>query len=300
MNFIKKIIPESLLKLLRPIYHGAVALVANIYFGNPSSKLVVIAVTGTNGKSTTANLTAAILNEAGKKCGFSSTVTWDTGAGVVLNKSKITMPSGWLLHKRMAEMLKNGCKYAVLEVSSEGLAQNRHLGINFDVAVFTNLTPEHIEAHGSFENYRKAKGKLFQSLKKFQISNFKFQINPKLQKTIITNSDDEHSEYYRSFKADKYISYGVKQRADYQADNINYSADGIKFILHTTYYMLHLKGQFDVYNSLAAIAAAASQNVSLDICKAALERFGWFPGGWKLYKTSLLLLWWIMLTNPKK
>lgn len=278
MKIFKLFIPKFLVKFIRPYYHGLVALFAHVYFGKPSEKLVVIGVTGTNGKSTTVNLLSKILSEAGKKCGFSSTVTWDVGNGIVLNQEKISMPSGWVLHKRMNEMFKNGCQYAVIEVSSEGLAQNRHLGINFDTAVFTNLTPEHIEAHGSFENYKKAKAKLFAKLKECKVTSGKLKVESGLQKTIITNADDENSKYYGSFKADNYVIYGVKNDADFQAVSISYSPFGINFTLSTLHFQLKLKGQFDVYNSLAAIATAASHGVFLETSRQALEKVEVVPG----------------------
>ncbi len=278
MQFIKKFIPQWLLKLVRPLYHGFLAWLGNIYFGRPSEKLIVIGVTGTNGKSTTVNLLARILQEAGYKIGYTSTVTVNIDGVEHLNKMKMTMPSGWLLHKWMRQMVNRGCQYAILEVSSEGLAQNRHLGIHFDVAVLTNLTPEHIESHGGFENYKRAKGKLFEALGKYQVSSSKYQANPRLQKTIILNNDDEYSAYYQTFKADKYVSYGVKNPADFRASDIQYLPTGISYTLNTIRYTLSLRGQFDVYNSLCAIAIAQSQDVSLSVCKSALEKVAVIPG----------------------
>ena len=155
-NLGRAIIPRQLFKLFQPYWHGNMALLGKWYFGNPSEKIKVIGVTGTNGKSTTVNLIAKILEEAGFQVGLISTVNFKISANEKLNDLKMTTPSGWLLQKWLAKMVSNKFDYAVLEISSQGLEQNRHLGINFDVAVFTNLTPEHIEAHGGFENYKKA------------------------------------------------------------------------------------------------------------------------------------------------
>ena len=273
--------PVGLLRAIRPIYHGMLALFGSFCYGRPSRKLIVIGVTGTNGKSTTVNLIAKILEEAGYKTGYTSTVTMNFGERESLNKMKMTMPSGWLLQKWMRRMVNAGCKYAVLEVSSEGLAQNRHLGIAFDIAVFTNLTPEHLESHGGFENYKLAKAKLFASLKLEARSQ-----KPEARKTIIVNADDEYGKYFAGFKADRCVSYGIKNpQADLIATDIQYSANGISYQLpaspaggQATSYKLNLKGQFDVYNSLAAIAVAQSQGVSLEICKKALEKVPVVPG----------------------
>ena len=275
-NLGRKVIPKTLFKLAQPFWHGTLAKFYSWYFGNPSDKLIVIGVTGTNGKSTTANLIAKILEEAGFQTGLISSVNFKVSTGEKLNDMKMTTPSGWFLQKSLAEMVKNNFKYAVLEISSQGLEQNRHLRINFDIAVFTNLTPEHIEAHGGFENYKKAKGKLFAALKEDKRVKGEELRQPK---TIVINADDEHSAYYAGFKADKYISYGIKnETANFHATNISASPLGISFTLNSLPFTLKLKGKFDIYNALAAIAVAQSQNIDLSICKAALEKIEVIPG----------------------
>ncbi|MBI5530804.1 MAG: UDP-N-acetylmuramyl-tripeptide synthetase [Candidatus Doudnabacteria bacterium] len=160
-KIIKQIIPSSWLKPLRPAYHGLAALGASFHFGRPSEKMIVVGITGSVGKSTTAAMLAYILNQAGKKCGYITTVNFYNGAVDVLNKHGLSMPGGWLMQKQLKECYKNGCKYVIIECTSEGLAQNRHWGINFDMALLTNLSKAHLEAHGGFENYKNAKKKLF-------------------------------------------------------------------------------------------------------------------------------------------
>ena len=272
------LLPDFILKAIRPFYHGFLSYLANIWFGRPSDKLIVFGVTGTNGKSTMVNLLARILLESGAKVGYTSTVTININGTEQLNTAKMTMPSGWLLHKWMRQMVNTGCRYAILEVSSEGLSQHRHKAINFDVAVFTNLTPEHIESHGSFENYKQAKGLLFASLKKFPISNFKSQIYPEIRKTIVTNADDSNSEYFKSFSADRYISYGVKTPADFKANGFKNSLKGVELSIQNVDIHLQLKGRFDVYNALCSIAAASAVGVDLQTSKIALEKIPVVPG----------------------
>src|SRR6185369_2155767 len=186
MSFIKKLLPEALLKFIRPFYHGFIAKAGNIYFGRPSEKMTVIGITGTTGKSTTAAMLAHILNHAGSqwKCGYITTVNFFDGNTSHQNKHGLSMPGGWLLQRQLALMAQKGCKYAVVECTSEGLEQNRHLGINFDVAVFTNLTRAHLLAHGSFGNYQKAKSRLFAGLSRCSKKPFA------PQKTIVANLDD--------------------------------------------------------------------------------------------------------------
>jgi UDP-N-acetylmuramoyl-L-alanyl-D-glutamate--2,6-diaminopimelate ligase len=175
-------------------------------------------------------------------------------------------------------MVKRGCDYAIIEVSSEGLAQHRHQGINFDVAVFTNLTPEHIESHGSFEKYRNAKAILFKSIGVAKLTDAKRAHNPGLFKTIISNLDDQYGQYFNNFKASLHVTYGLEMTSTISASHTAYSPKGISFRAQGTDFNLQLKGQFDVYNALAAIAVAYSQGVSPHISKQALEKITAIPG----------------------
>ncbi len=133
-------------------------------YGFPSRKLTVIGVTGTNGKTTTVNLTAKILEEGGYKVASASSIKFKINDKEWENKLKMTMPGRFYLQKFLRQAIQAGCKYAILEITSEGVVQYRHRFIHFDVAVFTNLSPEHIERHGSFENYRAAKGRFFKAV----------------------------------------------------------------------------------------------------------------------------------------
>ncbi|MCC7356467.1 MAG: UDP-N-acetylmuramoyl-L-alanyl-D-glutamate--2,6-diaminopimelate ligase [Candidatus Doudnabacteria bacterium] len=269
-NIGRAVIPRSIFKALQPYWHGGIALLANAYFGNPSKDIKVIGVTGTNGKSTTVNLISAILGEAGHKTGLISTVNFKVSDTEKLNDMKMTTPSGWLMQKWLREMVRNNFEYVVLEISSQGLEQNRHLGINFDVAVFTNLTPEHIEAHGGFDQYKKAKGLLFAALK---------QNHTGRPTAIVANADDDHFEYFINFPATIHISFGIKnESANLLATNVEATPNGVSFQLQNTQFKLQLKGQFDVYNALAASAVAQSQNISLETCKTALEKIAVVAG----------------------
>src|SRR6185436_14591181 len=152
-NLIKKFIPKSLLSA----YHLTLAHLANFIYGSPSKKLIVIGVTGTNGKSTTVNLIGKILEQAGHKVASTSTVSFKIAGQEYANKIKMTMPGRFFLQRLMSQAVAAGCKFVIIESSSEGILQHRQIGIAYDCMVFTNLTPEHLEAHGGFENYKKAK-----------------------------------------------------------------------------------------------------------------------------------------------
>jgi len=274
-NFIRKFIPNFLINL----YHFVLAWLAAFFYTWPSKKMVVIGVTGTNGKSTVVNLIAKILEEAGFKVGLTSTYNFKIAGKEWLNEKKMTMLGRFQLQKLLAEMNKAGCSYAVIETSSEGIKQYRHLSIDYDVAVFTNLTPEHIESHGSFEKYKEAKGKLFRALSKRKRKMIAGKV---IEKVSVVNLDDRFSSYFLSFAADKKYGYGLNERETKTipvfAKQVELTDKGSSFVYRDNNFHLKLLGEFNVYNSLAAIAVGESQGISLEIMKKALERVENLPG----------------------
>lgn len=265
-DLIKKFIPDFLLSW----YHLALAHLANFVYGQPSEKLIVIGVTGTNGKSTTINLIAKILQEAGNKVVLSSTVNFSDGKKEWLNNMKMTMPGRFFLQRLLSDGIKNGAGFAVIESSSEGVIQHRQVGIHYDVLVFTNLTPEHIEAHGGFENYKNAKLEYFRHLEKLP---HKIIDGKKIPKEIIANADDPSYGEFLNFQVDKKITFS---KAD--AKNHTITEQGIGFSFENVDFKLNLKGTFDVYNALAAIATAQGSGIDLMIAKQALEKVPNIPG----------------------
>lgn len=281
------------------MYHWLLAKLSAAFYGWPSNKLIVIGVTGTKGKSTTCYLIYKILKEAlrqaqGKqvKVGMSSGILFSDGAREWLNDLKMTMPGRFKLQKMLSSMVKNNCQYAVIETTSEGIKQYRHLGINYDVVVFTNLYPEHIESHGSFEKYKIAKGKLFKHLTakpKKKIFN---------KKTFIVNLDDKYSDYFLQFPADKKYGFTIKKQAtclhqdssgqssnkdtkNYQtikAGNIELNKDSSSFIIQNSKFKIHLLGEMNIYNSLAAITIGQSLGITLETSKQVLEKVKIIPG----------------------
>ncbi|MCX6719576.1 MAG: Mur ligase family protein [Candidatus Staskawiczbacteria bacterium] len=234
-QFIKKLVPRFALGW----YHYLWALAGAVIFGFPgnSKNLKIIGVTGTSGKSTTCDFITRILEEAGEKNASVSSIRFKVGDKEWENKYKMTMPGRFVIQKFLRQAKKSGCKYVVLEVTSEGIRQFRHKFINFDCAVFTNLTPEHIESHGGFENYRNEKLKLF-----------------KITKNVhVINTDDQNSKYFLDMPAKKNISFGIKS-----AEKI-----GLK---------LNLLGEFNVYNALAAICVVKAYGIDVEICKKALAK----------------------------
>jgi len=260
---IKKFLPSFLIGW----YHFISALLGVLIYRFPSWELKVIGVTGTNGKSTVVEMASKILEEAGYKVASISSIKFKTGEKEWLNTLKMTMPGRFQIQKFLRQAVENGCQYAVLEVTSEGIKQHRHRFINFEIAVFTNLTPEHIEAHGSFEKYREAKGKLFKATKGIHIINL----------------DDENAEYFLKFPAKKKICFALNERSEepfsaIKTKNIQVFQSGLKFFVDDTEFNLKLLGEFNISNALAAICVALSQEISLEICKKALEKIKKIPG----------------------
>lgn len=238
-SLIKKITPSFLLDW----YYLSLPFFGAILYRFPSRKIKVIGVTGTNGKSTVVHLITQIFKEAGFKVAMLSSIEFWVGEKTWPNTLKMTMPGRMKVQKFLRQAVNAGCDYAVLEVTSEGIKQHRHSFIDFTVAVFTNLTPEHVESHGGFEKYREAKGKLFKVTKKIHI----------------INRDDPNAEYFLKFPAQKKFLYGIKDK---------------DLVLQST----KLLGEFNIYNALAALRVGLSQGIDFEICKRGLEKFKGVPG----------------------
>jgi UDP-N-acetylmuramoyl-L-alanyl-D-glutamate--2,6-diaminopimelate ligase len=245
------------MKLIKKIYHFLIAYLSYWLYGRPSKKIIVVGVTGTKGKSTTAKLIASVLQAGGYKTGLMTTVEYQIGDRHILNKDKMTMLGRGKIQKMLQSMVKAGCKYAVIETSSEGIMQYRHLALNYDIAVFTNLGTEHSERHGGFENLKKDKGKLFAALQNTKIIDDK-----KIEKVIVANVDDKNSDYYLDFKTDKKISYSLEKDSDTKAIEIKSNNKNSEFKVDDSNYKINLIGKFNIYNSLAAIAVGKSQKIS--------------------------------------
>jgi UDP-N-acetylmuramoyl-L-alanyl-D-glutamate--2,6-diaminopimelate ligase len=269
-SLIKKFIPKFLLSW----YHLSLAHMAAFFYGYPSEKIIVIGVTGTNGKSTTTNLISKILEEAGYKTALTSTVNFKVGDADDLNKLKMTMPGRFFLQRLLSDAVKSGCKFAIIESSSEGILQHRNIGIHYDCMVITNLTPEHIEAHGGFENYKNAKLEYFRNLEKFP---HKVIDRQKVLKTIVVNSDDKYTQEFLNFSVDQKKSF---RKSELQ--NIKSTEQGIGFDYQNVNFSLNLKGIFNFYNALAAITTASAMGVNLQTSKKALEKISNIPGRMEL------------------
>lgn len=226
---------------------------AAAFFGYPARKLTVIGVTGTDGKTTTTNLIHEILKAAGYRSGMISTINAVIGGEKVDTGFHVTTPDAPDVQRYLSQMVAAGLTHAVLEVTSHGLAQHRVDACEFDVAVITNITHEHLDYHGSFEEYRSAKARLFTGLK----STFpKTQGNPR---KAVLNRDDSSFDYLLQISTGSSISYGFAPDADIRPMQVKQTVDGLQFFVNGKGQEFpincSLLGDFNVSNCLAAIAA---------------------------------------------
>ena len=239
----------------------ALAFLAAAFHGNPGRCLRVIGVTGTDGKTTTVQLIAAILDKAGHPTGMVNTVGAVLGDETMDTGFHTTTPEAPEVQAYLARMVSAGMEYAVLESTSHGLSQHRVTGCEFDVAVITNVTHEHLDYHGSFDAYRDAKASLFRML----TSSHRKEGAAKVS---VLNADDDSFERFRAIRADMRLSYGLESSADVVAEQIELTAQGSRFLVRTPIgsgvIETALPGRFNVSNVLAAVSVAISQGVSLD------------------------------------
>jgi len=237
----------------------ALAWLSAAWYGYPARQLRVIGVTGTDGKTTTVRLIGAILQAAGHRVGWISTVNALIGDEELDTGLHTTTPDALAVQQYLARMVAQGSQYAVIEATSHGLAQHRVTSCEFDVAVVTNITHEHLDYHGTYEEYRAAKARLFDSLR----TSYRKLNTPKVS---ILNADDSSYDFLESFAAERCYSYGVERPSDIQALDIRLSSYGTSFTAVTPGgefdVMTPLIGSFSVYNILAAITVGISQGVS--------------------------------------
>lgn len=265
IDFLRKLLGQRTLNY----YHLAIAIIANFVYGFPSRKLYVIGVTGTDGKTTTVNMVASILRAAGLPTAHLSTVNGQIGEQIYDTGLHTTTPSPFLLQRLLAQAVKAGSKYMVLETTSHALDQYRTWGIRFETAVITNVSHEHLDYHKDLQSYMAAKSKLFKGVK-----------------CAVLNRDDQSFESLtlalsRTGRG-KLLTYGFSKEAKIWADNFEESLTKTRFIAHvlaeTIPIELNLPGRFNVYNALAAIGAVINYYVPLEAIQKGLTGVKGIPG----------------------
>lgn len=253
----------------------ASAMVADQFYGHPSSRLRVIGITGTNGKTTVTHLVESILAFAGHRPGLLGTVGKRIGGVTV--EAQNTTPDSADLQTVLAEMVNAGCTHCVMEVSSHALELKRDAGTRYRIAAFTNLTQDHLDFHGTMQNYLAAKGKLFSRL-----GNAYGVAREDMQYTVV-NSDDEAAAYLLNQTVCEGLTYGIEdESADVRATHLSLGPNGAQFHLVTPLgacdVSMQLTGRFNIYNALCAIAIGCIEQIPLLTMVGALGQVRGVPG----------------------
>lgn len=264
------ILAERPLKLDVPVLvvndtKRAMAVLADAFYEHPTKQLHLIGITGTNGKTTTSHLIEKIFSDAGKKTGLIGTMYTKIGDEIL--ETKNTTPESLTLQKTFKSMVDASVEAAVMEVSSHALDLGRVHGCDYNVAVFTNLTQDHLDYHHTMEEYKRAKGLLFSQLgNTFDVKHPKF---------AVLNADDPASETYKKSTAAHVVTYGIDQNADIKAIDIEMTSSGTKFILQTfgKHFPMEIQliGKFSIYNVLAGVAAALVSGIAIDQIIGSIE-----------------------------
>lgn len=273
-SYLDGIKPEFLDKVIAvKDTNRVLGIIASRYYGYPTRNLNVIGVTGTNGKTTVTHLISKLLNRCKGKAGILST----TGnvIGDKTYKAINTTPNPIEIQKFAQEVVNSGGSYLCMEASSHGIVSQRLSGTEFDTAVFTNISQDHLDFHKTFENYLLAKGLFLTSLGTAGEKNGK-------SKYVVINADDANSSYFESVTLCNVITYGIKQNCDVRADNIFISPSSSKFRLNAWLGSIDIEtkliGDFSIYNCLAAITVALLEGIGLQEIKEAFLTIEGVPG----------------------
>lgn len=263
LNTTRHFIPRKMFLLARPAYHYFLSFLSAIIYRFPSRSINIVAVTGTKGKTSTAEIINSILEEAGFKTALAGTLRFKIGKNEERNLYKMTIPGRFFLQKFIRRAVKEKCDWIIVEMTSEGAKVFRHKFINFNALVFTNLSPEHIESHGSFENYKNAKLSIAKTLSS----------SSKRPRIIVANADDTHSKDFLSFPAEIKNIYSLKDAEPYTLEK-----NRTIFSLYGSPTTANLSGIFNLSNILAGATFARSLGITPDIIKQAIAKIAGIRG----------------------
>lgn len=263
LRALKRLIPRRLFSALQPAYHYLFAGASALWYGFPSRALFVVGVTGTKGKTSTTELVAAILEEAGHRVALTNTSRFKIAERSEGNAMRQSMLGRGRLQRFLRKAVDAGCDYAVLEMTSEGARQFRHAFIDLDALIFTNLSPEHIESHGSYENYVAAKLSLARALER---GDWKKHL-------LVVNHDDAEASRFLAVRAGIKLVYGADDARPFRARR-----EGSEITWRGMRIRLNLPGEFNIRNALAAATFAESRRIAPETIREALEKFARMPG----------------------
>lgn len=247
LTFIKKLIPVSVFRLIQPVYHFLLAWTSAVVYRFPGRHIKIVGITGTKGKTSTAELVNSLLESAGYKTALAGTLRFKVGKKSRPNLYKMTMPGRFFMQSFLRQAVNADCDWVVFEMTSEGAKQFRHKWIDLDALIFTNLAPEHIESHGSFEKYLSAKLSIAKNLEN------KF----KKETYLIVNADDKYGKSFMNIKAAYVIPYRLKDGNPYKLkdDGIDLTFDGQKM-------SSSLLGKFNLYNIIGSLTFAKAIGIN--------------------------------------
>lgn len=260
-KILKKIIPKPIFEFFQPVYHYGLALLGALRYGFPSREIEVVGVTGTKGKTTTVELVNAILESAGYKTALQSTLRFKIGDQEKRNLFKMSMPGRFFMQRFLREAVTAGCSHVIIEMTSEGAKQFRHKFIYPNALIFTNLAPEHIESHGSYEKYLQAKLSIAKELENLE------------KRVLIANIDDKEGEKFLALNIKNKIPYSLHDAIAVKATEKGSTFQLGKLVIHSK-----LPGVFNVSNMLGAIAYGRSVAIPDEKIKKGLEDINFIRG----------------------
>lgn len=275
MHIVKQLLKKLIPGFVLDWYYRVVAQLAAIIYGHPSKKMIIIGVTGTKGKSTTSNIIWKILTEAGHTVGLTGTINTRIGELNELNTNKMTMTGRFGLQRMLKQMVDAGCDIAIVETTSEGIKQYRHTAIAYDVCAFTNLTPEHLESHGGFENYKDAKMELFRYLSRLP----KKTLNGKeVVRTTVANTSNEHGKDFLEPGNHIKLSVGRSGSEDIVLANVVEKLNGTEFTINDVPVEIPLLGEWNAENAAMAVSVAHAVGVQIEDMVSSLATLEAIPG----------------------
>jgi UDP-N-acetylmuramoyl-L-alanyl-D-glutamate--2,6-diaminopimelate ligase len=255
VSILKKIVPEPVVQLFRPLYHRILSFVMAFSYGFPARKLIVIGITGTKGKSTAAEMLFTILSAAGHKTALLSTIRFAIEDESEPNRYKMTLQGRGFAQAFMRRALDAGCTHIVVEITSESVLQYRHWFLDLDGLIVTNIQREHIERHGSFKNYVDAKRVIVDTLAH----------SPKPIRVLIANTDIPETNSFLSAKVSKAVGFSAQELQNLSGDD-----QSIHFDYNGTRFNVPIAGSFNAMNALAAIKLCEAFGISLATAASAL------------------------------